>query len=157
MDCREKSLYLIQEITMISKRCKYGIKALVYIVRNEEEGRSIFSSEIAEKENIPKKFLEAILRDLRNGMVLNSKRGAHGGYTMNKPPEEVSLTEIVRLMDGPIALMPCVSLKYYRGCDECSDETCCQIKSVFEKVRDATLAIYNQTTLVHLASDDPLS
>ncbi|TDM00115.1 MAG: transcriptional regulator [Flavobacteriaceae bacterium] len=138
---------------MISKRCKYGIKALVYINRNGIKGQGVFSSEISEKENIPKKFLETILRDLKNGQLLNSKRGSKGGYTLNRNPTEITLTEIIRLMDGPIALMPCVSLKYYQSCDECKEETCCKIKSVFEKVRDATLDIYGATSLEDLSKE----
>lgn len=136
---------------MISKRCKYAIKALTYIAKNQEEGRSLFASEIAEKENIPKKFLEGILRDLRNAQVLNSRRGVNGGYSLNKDPKEIILTDIIRLMDGPIALMPCVSFNYYRSCDECSEEEECSIRDTFIKIRDATLSIYDGTNLVELS------
>ena len=131
---------------MISKKCKYAIKALLYLADNQTENRSIFSTEIAEKENIPQKFLETILRELRNFQLLQSKRGKTGGYRLLKTPSEIKLTELMRVMDGPIALLPCVSLNYYAPCEEC-DEKICTIKPVFEQVRDQTLSILGNTTI----------
>lgn len=131
---------------MISKKCKYAIKALLYLADNQSEERSIFSTEIAEKENIPQKFLETILRELRNFQLLQSKRGKTGGYKLLKKPAEIKLSELMRMMDGPIALLPCVSLNYYAPCDEC-DEKSCSIKPIFEKVRDETLSILGNTTI----------
>lgn len=134
---------------MISNKCKYAIKALQYIAKNNEEGKSIMSSEIASQENIPKKFLEAILHQLKNNQILSSKRGAHGGYKLLKDPADISLTEIMRIIDGPIALLPCVSLNYYESCGEC-DEKKCKIKGVFEEVRDRTLEILTKTTIASM-------
>lgn len=131
---------------MISKKCKYAIKALLYLADNQSEVRSIFSTEIAENENIPQKFLETILRELRNFQLLQSKRGKTGGYKLLKKPSEIKLAELMRMMDGPIALLPCVSLNYYASCDECN-ETTCTIKPVFEKVRDQTLSILGNTSI----------
>ncbi len=131
---------------MISKKCKYAIKALLYLAAHQHEDRAIFSTEIAEKEMIPKKFLETILRELRNFQILHSKRGKTGGYKLLKSPETINLVELIRLMDGPIALLPCVSLNYYASCDEC-DEKNCQIKGVFEEVRDRTLEVLTTTTI----------
>jgi len=131
---------------MISKKCKYAIKALLYLAANENEDRDIFSTEIAEKERIPKKFLETILRELRNFQILQSKRGKTGGYRLIKKPDSINLAELIRLMDGPIALLPCVSLNYYASCEEC-DEQNCQIKGVFEQVRDRTLEVLTATTI----------
>lgn len=136
---------------MISKKCKYAIKALLYLAEQQED-RSVFSSEIAEKENIPKKFLEAILRDLRNFQLVQSRRGAHGGYRLLKKPEDITLVELMRVMDGPIALLPCVSLNYYHSCEEC-DEANCTIKPAFEAIRDQTLAILKQTTIASMRRD----
>ncbi len=132
---------------MISKKCKYAIKAILYIARNELEQKAIFSSEIAEKEGIPKKFLESILLDLRNNGILISRRGRHGGYRLLRRPEDISFTEIIRIMDGPIAMLPCVSLNYYSPCFECKNEETCVIRIVFEKVRDATLNVLNKSTI----------
>lgn len=131
---------------MISKKCKYAIKAILYIARNEQHDKAIFSSEIAENEGIPKKFLESILLDLRNNGILRSRRGKNGGYSMLKQPEQINFTEIIRIMDGPIAMLPCVSLNYYSPCLECKDEETCAIRSVFEKVRDATLDVLNNSS-----------
>ena len=131
---------------MIYKKCKYAIKALLYLAAHENEDRAIFSTEIAEKERIPKKFLETILRELRNFQILQSKRGKTGGYRLIKKPDSINLAELIRLMDGPIALLPCVSLNYYASCEEC-DEQNCQIKGVFEQVRDRTLEVLTATTI----------
>ena len=131
---------------MISKKCKYAIKALLYLADNQNEKRSIFSTEIAEQESIPQKFLETILRELRNFQLLQSKRGKTGGYRLLKHPSEIKLVDLMRMMDGPVALLPCVSLNYYAPCEEC-DERTCTIKPVFEKVRDQTLEILRNTTI----------
>lgn len=131
---------------MISKKCKYAIKALLYLADFQEDDHLIFSTEIAEKENIPQKFLETILRELRNFQILQSRRGKTGGYRLIKQPYEIKLTDLMRMMDGPIALLPCVSLNYYASCYECNEKTC-TIKPVFEKVRDKTLSILGNTTI----------
>jgi Rrf2 family protein len=135
---------------MISKKCKYAIKALLYLADHQSEGRSIFSSEIAEQENIPKKFLETILRELRNFQFIQSKRGKAGGYKLLKEPKDINLADLMRAVDGPIAMLPCVSLNYYANCEEC-DEKICKIKPVFEEVRDKTLKILNTTTIDKMA------
>ena len=141
---------------MISKKCKYAIKAILYIARNQERERPIFSTEIAEAENIPQKFLESILRDLRNHSILISKRGRNGGYRLHREPSSINFTEIIRIMDGPIALQPCVSLNYYAPCEECRSEEECEIRKVFILVRDATLAIFDKATIDDLASNKDL-
>ena len=131
---------------MISKKCKYAIKAILYLADNQTEGTPIFSTEIAEKENIPQKFLETILRGLRNVQIVQSRRGKTGGYVLLKRPEEIKLTDLIRFIDGPIALLPCVSLNYYAPCAECNEQDC-KIKPVFEQVRDQTLRILGNTTI----------
>lgn len=132
---------------MVSKKCKYAIKAILYIAKNESKDNSIFASEIAKNEEIPQKFLESILRELCNQRILVSKRGRYGGYRLLKQPAEISFTEVMRIMDGPIALMPCVSLNYYTPCDECKQEETCAIREVFLRVRDVTLDIFNNATV----------
>jgi Rrf2 family protein len=131
---------------MISKKCKYAIKALLYLADHQSDDRSIFSSEIAEQEKIPKKFLETILRELRNFKLLQSQRGKTGGYRLIKDPKDIYLAELIRQVDGPIAMLPCVSLNYYASCEECEEESC-QIKNVFEQVRDKTLNILTTTSI----------
>ncbi len=134
---------------MISNKCKYAIKALVYIAANESDSRAVMTSDIARDQQIPRKFLEIILRELRNNRILESKRGKDGGFRLLRPAEDISLSEVMRIIDGPIAMLPCVSLNYYRSCDEC-DESTCEIKGVFEQVRDRTLEVLNGQTIKSL-------
>lgn len=148
----KKNVDLLSEkpTTMISKKCKYAIKAILYIARNQQREEAVYAAEIAEREGIPLKFLESILRDLRNNGILLSKRGRGGGYKLLKKAEEISFTEIIRIMDGPIAMLPCVSLHYYVRCDECAIEENCPIRTVFLQVRDATLGILSGATVDQL-------
>tara|TARA_E500000075_G_scaffold71931_1_gene64858 strand:- start:1270 stop:1683 length:414 start_codon:yes stop_codon:yes gene_type:complete len=137
---------------MISNKCKYAIKALTYIARNDDGTKAVMTSDIAQEQDIPRKFLEIILRDLRNNRILESKRGKDGGFRLLRPAEDISLTEIMRIIDGPIAMLPCVSLNYYRPCDDC-DEKECEVKGVFEQVRDRTLEVLNGKTIKSLTLD----
>lgn len=105
---------------------------------------------IAEQENIPRKFLEQILLDLRNAGFLYSKKGAGGGYSLNKKPEDIFLVQVMRVTDGPIAMVPCASLNFYHKCDECADEKTCGIRSAFLEVRDATLKVLTETSIAHV-------
>ncbi|MBY0424434.1 MAG: Rrf2 family transcriptional regulator [Cytophagales bacterium] len=131
---------------MLSKKAKYALKALVYLTKQNEKGLTLIA-EIAEKEMIPKKFLEQILNDLRNHGILQSKRGKDGGYSLLKKPKDISVGQIVRIIDGPLAPIPCVSKLAYRKCDECKDEDQCEIRWVMKKVRDSTAEILDNTSL----------
>lgn len=134
---------------MLSKRSKYAIKALVALARKYEKG-PVLISQIAEEEKIPKKFLEAILLDMKKHGILGSKKGAGGGYYLIKTPSEVHLSNVLRLTDGPIALIPCVSLNFYEKCEECIDERTCGLRDVAADVRDASLRILTKTTVEDL-------
>jgi Rrf2 family protein len=137
------------EALMLSKKCKYAIHALVYLAERYQQG-PVHIQEIADAQHIPKKFLEAILLELRNAKVLHSKKGKGGGYYLYKKPEDVNLIEIIRLMDGAIAMLPCVSLNYYEPCEECKDEKTCGIRDSFLGVRDETLRILSESTLAKI-------
>lgn len=132
---------------MISKKTKYAINALVYLAREGNDNTPIQISRIAESENIPRKFLEAILLNLKNAGILNSKKGKTGGYFLQKSPDDINMAEVMRLFDGPIALLPCVTYLYYRRCDECVDEETCGIRSVFADVRNETVNLLKKATL----------
>ena len=132
-------------MNVISKKCKYALKALLYISKNSG-GKAILTSSIAREENIPRKFLESILRSLRNNQILISKRGKEGGFFLLRDPKDIYIVEIMRIMDGPVAMLPCVSLNYYQSCEEC-DEKSCTIKGMFESIRDKTLDILGNTSL----------
>ena len=127
-------------------KAKYGLRAMLFLAREYGEG-PILISEIARKEAIPKKFLELILLELRNTGYLHSKKGKGGGYYLGKSPQQISLGEIIRILDGPLAPIPCVSLTAYRRCPDCPDEKTCGIRVVMKEVRDATARILDGTTL----------
>lgn len=138
---------------MLSKKTKYAIKALMLLGRNYgKEPMQIVK--IATEENIPKKFLEQILLEMRNAGMLYSKKGAGGGYSLNKAPEDIYLSQVMRLIDGPIALLPCVSLNFYRSCDECKHERSCGIRDTFVEVRNAMLQILNDTSVASLINKE---
>lgn len=114
--------------------------------------------DIAEKEHIPRKFLETILLELRNHGYLGSKKGKGGGYYMKKDPAVIRVVDLVRIMNGPIAYLPCVSLNFYEKCEECIDEKTCGIRDVFIELRDKTLQILSENTLADLiAREDKLA
>lgn len=134
---------------MLSKKTKYAINALVYIAKNLS-AQPISVSKIAEDQNIPLKFLETILVDLKNARILNSKKGKYGGYSLNKNPEDINLAEIARLFDGAIALLPCVTYRFYERCEECADEKTCGIRTVFYEIRMETVKRLKKATLSNI-------
>ncbi|AFD07320.1 RrF2 family transcriptional regulator [Solitalea canadensis] len=134
---------------MLSKKTKYAIKALVALAKNETNNPMLIA-DIAKNEQLPKKFLEAILLELKHNGFVSSKKGAGGGYYMLKPAEEISLSAIIRIVDGPIAMLPCVSLNFYERCEECKDEITCGIRDVAKDVRDATLKILLETSIADI-------
>lgn len=125
---------------MLSKKTKYGLKALSYISQKEID-TPILISEIAEEKNIPRKFLEAILLQLKNSGFLGSKKGKGGGYYLLKDPDSVSLAALIRVLEGPIAMLPCVSLNFYEKCEDCISEDVCSLHTLMSEVRDSTLGI----------------
>ncbi|MCU0383164.1 MAG: Rrf2 family transcriptional regulator, partial [Cyclobacteriaceae bacterium] len=134
---------------MLSKKCKYAIHALLYLAERYQKG-PVHIQEISDEQHIPKKFLEAILLELRNAKILHSKKGKGGGYYLYKSPDEVNMIDVIRLLDGAIAMLPCVSLHYYEPCDECKNEAACGIRDAFIKVRDQTLGILEKSTLAEM-------
>jgi Rrf2 family protein len=135
---------------MISKKAKYALKALLFLAKDYSNRKPQLISAIAEKEQIPKKFLETILLELKNDGILQSIKGKGGGYLLRLNPEEITLAKIIRTIDGPIAPVLCVSLNFYGKCDDCSNEEHCRIRPVMEKIRDANLAVYEKTMLSDL-------
>lgn len=138
---------------MLSKKAKYALNALVKLARHYDEG-PLLISDIARSENIPKKFLEAILLDLKNNGVLSSKKGRGGGYYLLKDPKDVNMAEVIRLFDGALALLPCVTYKYYERCEECHDEKTCGIRRVMKAVRDETVNILKNNSLADIVAQE---
>jgi Rrf2 family protein len=133
---------------MLSKKSQYAFKALIYLAEHTDQG-PVLISEISKRKNIPLKFLENILLELRKAGVLESKKGKGGGYYFALDPKDVSLAKVMRLLDGPIALLPCVSLNFYEKCKDC-DETVCGLNRMMVQVRDATLKVLENKTLADL-------
>lgn len=133
-------------MNMLSKKTQYAFHALIYLAENVDKG-PILISEIATEKNISIKFLENILLELKNAGILGSKKGKGGGYYLLRAPKEIALARIIRLLDGAIALLPCVSLNYYERCENCKDEAVCGLNEVMSKVRDATLKLLENKSL----------
>lgn len=134
---------------MLSKRTKYGIKALVYLARKDNY-LPINIAEISESENISRKFLESILLTLKKNGILGSKKGKTGGYYLIKNASEVKMSTVLRVLEGPIAMVSCVSLNFYEKCDDCPNEDVCTVNALMRDVRDSTLEVLNGKTLADL-------
>ena len=131
---------------MLSKKAKYGLQALLFLTEHYGEG-PVLISEVAKQEGIPSKFLELILLALKNDGILHSRKGRGGGYQLAKPPTAITVGHVVRILDGPLAPLPCVSRTAYRRCEECRDERTCGIRLVMKDVWEATARILDSTTL----------
>jgi Rrf2 family protein len=131
---------------MISKKTKYSLKALIYLARRYEQG-PILIADLARDERIPKKFLEAILLALKNNGILHSKKGKGGGYYLGRHPRTITFGQAIRVMEGPLAPVPCVSETSYATCSECDNEITCGIRLVMKDVRDAMAHILDGTSL----------
>jgi len=134
---------------MLSKKTKYGLKALTYLA-SQKENKPVQIAEIAQHENISQKFLESILLSLRKTGFLGSKKGKGGGYYLIKNPNEVLMTDVMRVLEGPISMVPCVSLNFYEKCADCPDENSCSVHKLMLMVRDANLEVYRNNTLADL-------
>jgi Rrf2 family protein len=138
---------------LLSKRAKYGLKALMALARGYPRGRMLIA-DLASAERIPQKFLELILLDLKHQGLLHSRRGRGGGYALGKPPSEIAIGSVVRALDGPLAPMSCVSLTAYRRCEECLDERTCGIRVVMGQVREATARVLDHTSLEQMLEQE---
>ena len=131
---------------MISQRAKYALRALVNLSRSAAGGEPQMISDIARTQAIPKKFLEQILLDLKRAGIVTSRRGRLGGYVLARPPERITFGEVLRLIDGPIAMLPCLSKIAYVRCKDCADEATCEIRHVFAGVVNAQRQVLDHTT-----------
>lgn len=132
---------------MISKKMKYAIKALIYLARHSTLDQCVRTARIAEDERIPKKFLEQILLELKKHQWVNSVQGSTGGYYLMKPADSIYLSDIYRIFEGPIALLPCASDNFYERCEDCKDESRCKIKKSIRSIRNQTLMAMERVTL----------
>jgi Rrf2 family protein len=134
---------------MLSKKAKYAINALVYLAQ-QPVNEPIHINTIATNENISRKFLESILLVLRNSGIVNSKKGKIGGYYLSLPPEDINMADVMRIFDGPIALLPCVAHRYYQKCNECKDEAHCGIRDIFSDIRRETVRMLKDASLAEI-------
>lgn len=139
---------------MLTKKAYYAFQALTHLVERYNKG-PVLISEISEERKIPLKFLENILLELKNASILDSKKGKGGGYFLREEPSKTRLATIMRIIDGPISMLPCVSLYFYRRCDNCNEDFC-GLHETMKKVRDATLAILENSTLADLILKDKI-
>lgn len=137
---------------MLTAKGKYGLKALVYLSQ-VPQGELALVSDVAQANNIPKKFLDAILGELRNAGIVQSRKGKGGGYRLARAPEEIKVGSIVRVLDGPLAPIPCASHTRYEACDDCSVATC-QVRHMMLEVRNAIAEVLDHTTLAQMRDMD---
>ena len=135
---------------MLSQKAKYALKALLALAK-APEGVLLQSGEIAERENIPKKFLDLILMELRKHRLIDSVRGKHGGYTLGRPAEDIAIGDIIRIVDGPLAPIACASVTAYRRCRDCPNEKACMVRHMMRNVRDAASSILDRMSLAEAA------
>jgi Rrf2 family protein len=136
---------------MLSQKARYALRALVELAR--AEGAQLTSGELALRADAPRKFLEAILLELSRNRLVASRRGKFGGYTLTRPPAEISFAEVIRVIDGPLALAPCVSPRLgYRKCDDCPDLELCSLREALLRARDATAEVLEGYTLADAAA-----
>jgi Rrf2 family protein len=131
---------------MLSQKAKYALRALLALAEAGDH-RALLISVVAERHNLPKKFLEQILLDLKHHGLVQSRRGRHGGYALLKPASEISFGQVVRIIDGPLAPLPCLSRVAYRRCEDCPGEERCAIRRVFARTHQLTSEVLDRTTL----------
>lgn len=135
---------------MISQRSRYALRSLLLLAK--EGGQSLSVGEIARRQSIPRKFLEQILLDLKREGFVASRRGKAGGYILQRPADTITFGEVLRLMDGPIAPLPCLSRIAYQRCQDCADESGCEIRRVFARVANSARDILDRTTIADAGS-----
>ena len=134
---------------MLSQKAKYAMKALIALAR--AKGQLLQATDISNTQKIPKKFLDLIFFELRGHGLVHSTRGRQGGYALGLPPQDITIAQLVRAVDGALAPLPCASVKFYRRCSDCKDEKTCEVRKVMREVRDAASAILENTTLADVA------
>ncbi len=141
-------------LQLLSQRGRYALKAMLHLARTGAAFQQVGG--IAADEQIPRKFLETIMGDLRRAGLVEAQRGKFGGYRLARPAGMISFADVMRVMDGPLALLPCASHNFYRRCDDCTDERTCVIRRLMSKVRNEVSDILDRTTLAAALQDETL-
>ena len=140
---------------MLSQKARYALRALLVLAEEGDE-QPVLIADMAERHNLPRKFLEQILLDLKHHGLVQSRRGKHGGYSLLRPAAEISFGEVVRIVDGPLAPLPCLSKMAYRRCEDCAGEESCAVRRVFAITHQLTTEILDRTTLSDARQEAPL-
>jgi Rrf2 family protein len=141
---------------MLSQKTRYALRALLHLAE-AEAGKSVQAAEIARTQQVPRKYLELILLDLKKAGFIASRRGPGGGYVLAKAAAEISFADVLRATEGPIALVPCASMNFYARCGDCHDEATCAIRRVMAQVREDTVRTLSQTSLADAAAFETLA
>jgi Rrf2 family protein len=136
---------------MLSSRAKYALRAVVLLAERQNEERWTLAGEMAEQAVIPRKFLEAILVELRDNGIVESRRGRYGGYRLNRAPADIRASDVIRVVDGPLALTPCASRTQYAACTDCVGVDVCPLRPMLQKARDAIAKVLEGQSLADLA------
>lgn len=139
---------------MLTQRSRYGLRAMLLLAREPAGAPPVPMSRIAQEAVIPRKFLEIILAELKNANLVVSTRGKQGGFHLARPANLISFGDIIRVIEGPLALVPCVSRTAYKRCKDCRDETTCEIRKAMMIVRDDTARILDGTSLAAAVAGD---
>ena len=137
---------------MLSSKAKYAVRAVALLAERGRSGNWTQMAEVAEPEQIPRKFLEAILVELRGHDIVESRRGAQGGHRLTRNPADISVADIIRIVDGPLALTPCASRTRFRQCTDCVDIRQCRLQSLMRKARDAVAEVLENCSIADLAT-----
>lgn len=136
---------------MLSSKTKYALRAIVRLVEGARDGAWVQTAQVAEDAQVPRKFLEAIFAQLRDGGILQSRRGARGGYRFLRDPTSVSVADIIRILDGPLALTPCASRTRFHQCADCVDVSLCRLRPLMQQARDAVALVLESCPVSRLA------
>ncbi len=139
-------------VTMLSSRAKYAVRAALCLAEQDDSERWVATATIAEQESIPRKFLEAIVVELQANGILESRRGPGGGHRLRKPPAEITVADIIRIVDGPLALTPCASRTQFRACPDCRDIAACRLRTLMQRARDAVATVLEACSLADLCA-----
>jgi Rrf2 family protein len=137
---------------MLSSKAKYAVRAAIRLAERPETEDWVQTAEVAAQEKIPRKFLETILVQLRDHGIVESRRGAHGGHRLMRDPAEISVADIIRIVDGPLALTPCASVTRFRPCADCVDMKACRLQALMREARDAVAAVLENCSLASMVT-----
>jgi Rrf2 family protein len=140
---------------MLSSKAKYAVRAAIRLAERPKTEDWVQTAEVAAQERIPRKFLEAILVQLRDHGIVESRRGAHGGHRLMRDPTEISVADIIRIVDGPLALTPCASVTRFRPCADCVDMKSCRLQPLMRETRDAVAAVLENRSLASMIAGPP--